>query len=195
MDRATDPRITDAHGMKKRRRRRVASKPLAAGLSIAAFAGELDVDEKAIRKGIASGRLTSRSVARKKSGRGYVITDRAAALEEWTANARQVATSSSSSPAPRDTLIEASRIATLERGRRLRNENDLREGRLVEIGIAKREAFESARIIRETLLNLPIRLAAALAGETDPDRVFQVLDAAIREALGVAADRLEAAGE
>jgi hypothetical protein len=83
----------------------------------------------------------------------------------------------------------------MERFRKLRIENDLREGRVVDVRAAKREAFESARIIRESVLNLPARIAAELAAETDPAKVFARLDDALREALGDAADRLEAAGE
>ena len=160
-------------------------------MSIAAFARDRNVDEKAVRKAIASGRIPATCVGPSSTGRRQVITDVAAARAAWEANAAKVP------PGPvdagRESLAEASRVATLERGRRLRMENDRREGMLVELAAARREAFDSARIIRETLLNLPARIAAELAGETDPGRVFQILDDAIREALHATADRLEAA--
>jgi len=123
-----------------------------------------------------------------------VITDVAAARLAWDANAAKVP------PGPsvdgeRQSLSEASRLATMERHRGLRIKNDLSEGRVVDVVIQKRAAFEDARIIRETLLNLSARLAAVLAAENDPAKVFAILDDAIRQALHDTADRLEAAGE
>jgi hypothetical protein len=64
---------------------------------------------------------------------------------------------------------------------------------LVEVSRASKEAFESARIIREAMLNLPARLAGELAAETDATAVHLRLDAAIREALGAASVQLEVA--
>jgi hypothetical protein len=163
-------------------------------MSIAAFARDRNVDEKAVRKAIASGRIPAACVGPSSTGRKQVIADVAGARLAWDANAAKIP------PGPavdgdRQSLSEASRLATMERHRALRIKNDLSEGKVVDVRAAKREAFESARIIRETLLNLPVRLAAELAAETDPAKVFARLDDAIREALGDAADRLEAAGE
>jgi hypothetical protein len=186
--------------MKRRRRaRRGKSKPAAAAaagqvMTISAFGRDRNVDEKAVRKAIKSGRIPAACVGLSSTGRRQVITDVAAARLAWDANAAKVP------PGPavageRQSLSEASRQATMERFRKLRIENDLREGRVVDVHAAKREAFESARIMREVLLNLPARIAAELAAETDPAKVFARLDDEIRQALGDAADRLEAAGE
>lgn len=163
-------------------------------MSIAAFGRDRNVDEKAVRKAIASGRIPAACVGRSRTGRRDVIVDVEAARLAWDANAAKLP------PAPavdgdRQSLSEASRLATMERHRSLKIRNDLAEGRVVDVGAAKREAFESYRIIRETLLNIPARLAAELAAETDPAKLFARLDDAIREALGEAADRLEAAGQ
>jgi acetylglutamate kinase len=163
-------------------------------MSIAAFGRDRNVDEKAVRKAIASGRIPAACVGLSSTGRRQVIADVAAARLAWDANAAKLP----HAPAvdgDRQSLSEASRQATMERFRKLRIENDLREGRVVDVRAAKREAFESARIIRESVLNLPARIAAELAAETDPAKVFARLDDALREALGDAADRLEAAGE
>jgi hypothetical protein len=43
-------------------------------------------------------------------------------------------------------------------------------------------------------LNIPARVAAELAAESDPGKVHMRLDAAIREALNATADALLAAG-
>jgi hypothetical protein len=181
-----------ARATKKRKRKPAAEAP-PVETSIAAFARDRNVDEKAVRKGIASGRISASCVGLSRSGRRQVITDVEGARRAWDENAARAP----QAPAVdgRGSLVEASRLATMERHRSLRIKNDLSEGAVVDVKAAKREAFESYRIIRETLLNLPVRLAAELAGETDPAKVFARLDDAIREALGDAADRLEAAGE
>lgn len=163
-------------------------------MTFSAFARDRNVDEKAVRKGVASGRIPAACLGLSSSGRKQVIVDVAGARAAWDANAAKIP----NGPAvdgERQSLTEASRLATMERHRALRIANDLREGRVVDVRAAKREAFESARIIREVLLNLPTRIAAELAAETDPAKVFARLDDEIRQALGDAADRLEAAGE
>lgn len=88
-------------------------------------------------------------------------------------------------------LVDA-QIATMrERQRKLRLENDTREGQLVEADRATREAFEFARTVRENVLNVPARLAAELAAETDSTRVHLALERALREALEATAMALE----
>jgi hypothetical protein len=90
-------------------------------------------------------------------------------------------------------LVDA-QIATMrERQRKLRLENDVREGSLVEVERASREAFEFARALRENVLNVPARLAAELAAETDSTRVHLRLDGALREALEATATALDGA--
>jgi hypothetical protein len=44
-------------------------------------------------------------------------------------------------------------------------------------------AFTKARTVRDNLLNIPDRLAAMLAAETDPNAVHRILTAEIRKAL------------
>jgi hypothetical protein len=125
------------------------------------------------------------------------------AQAEWVRNAaRAVGTGGAQAAAAEEdatlgvlisaaTLSEAQRLATIERARKLRLENNLREGSLVELSKVNREAFEAERIVREAILNLPARLSAELAGETDSGRVYLRLDAALREALNAAAHTLE----
>jgi hypothetical protein len=88
------------------------------------------------------------------------------------------------------TLNGAQRLVTLERARKLRLENEIKRGRLVDVSTAAKEAFEAERIIRESILNLPARLSGELAAETDAGRVYAKLDAALRQALNDAADAL-----
>lgn len=95
-------------------------------------------------------------------------------------------------PAKGVTLVEAQRLAMLERGRRLKLDNDLKEGLLIEAERASREAFEFARVLREAILNVPGRIAAELAGETDAARIHVLLETALRSALETTAATFDA---
>jgi hypothetical protein len=58
-----------------------------------------------------------------------------------------------------------------------------RSGKLVEVDKVKADAFKVGRTIRDSLLNLPDRIAHELAHETDPAAVHQRLAAEIRQVL------------
>lgn len=163
-------------------------------MSIAAFGRDRKVDEKAVRKAIASGRIPASCIGLSSTGRKQVIADVAGARAAWDANAAKIP-NGPAVDAGRSSLVEASTLTAMERHRALKIANDLKSGIAVDARAAKRAAFEDGRIIRETLLNFPARMAAALAAETDPAKVFAMLDDALREALHETADRLEAAGE
>lgn len=53
-------------------------------------------------------------------------------------------------------------------------------GELVEADKVEREAFEQARLLRDAFLNIPDRIAATLAAETDPIAVHTLLLKEIR---------------
>lgn len=172
--------------------------------SLRELARQRGVSDKVIRKAIASGRLKE-SVGVDAKGRPFV-RDMERAIVELRENAgRSPRTHESAPPSaasgsapeapsgPRanvisaETLVDAQRLAAIERARRDRIANDLKEDRTVEVEKAARVAFESERAIREAVLNVTSRLAAELAAETDATRVHIMLDAALREALNVAA--------
>lgn len=92
------------------------------------------------------------------------------------------------------TLVEAQKETHIQRARMLRMENDLREGTLVEGAQAAKAAFEFARTVREAVLNVPARIAAELAAESDASRVHVRLEAALREALVSVVSVLEGSG-
>ncbi len=177
---------------------------MADGLSVRAFAQRLGVSHVAVLKAIKGGRLSS-SVRLNAKGKA-VIVDEAVARQEWAANAGRptkpaavhgatsdaVTVTAVTEPVTATTLTEAQRIATVERARKLRLENDTREQRYVPVAKTRREAFEAARLIRDSLLNIPARLSGELAADTDAAVVFRKLDAAIRQALSTLADDLEA---
>lgn len=185
-----------------------------APMSFRAFARRIGVSDKAVRKAIAAGRLGD-AVGPGADGKACILNPDLAE-QRWTATtrtgvgaARTVAVGSAGSAGsatydarPRAarapaasagnlvSLVDAQRDATEQRARKLRLDNDAREGRLVPVDRVRREAFDGARTIRDALLNIPDRLAGELAADTDPAVVWRKLDAAIRQGLNSAADTL-----
>lgn len=66
-----------------------------------------------------------------------------------------------------------------------------RRGELLNAEEVKQAAFDMARITRDALLNIPDRIAAGLAVETDQHRVREMLTTALYEALERLSDGLE----
>ena len=62
-------------------------------------------------------------------------------------------------------------------------EFEARSGKLIEVDKVKADAFKTGRTVRDTLLNLPDRIAHELAHETDPAAVHMRLSLEIRRAL------------
>lgn len=155
-------------------------------MSLRAFARLVGVDDKAIRHGIGTGRIPDSVLGR--NGRGQpVIADVAAAREAWSANVSRPAKGEADT-----SLFEAQKRVAEERHRSIKFENDRKQGHFVSVAQASRERFESFRIVREGLFNLPARLSAELAAESDPAKVYARLDDEIRSALGAVAEQLEA---
>lgn len=188
------------------------------GGSLRELGRQLGVSVQAVRKGIRSKRLVA-SLGQTAAGKPCIL-DFALAKVEWTRSSR-TGYGATETPAPIvvpvaqvqapevaelssdtedvkslqgvSTLIDAQRLATIERAKKLRLENDLAERRLMPRDLVEKEAFEAERIVREGLLNITARIAAELAAETDPAKVARKLDAAIRQALHATADALLAA--
>jgi hypothetical protein len=79
------------------------------------------------------------------------------------------------------TLLLKSRIKTeVERGKLLEIRARAESGKLIATDEVKIAAFRRARIVRDGMLNLPDRLAAVLAAETDVAKVHEVLSKEIR---------------
>lgn len=192
------------------------------GLSLREFARQLGVSDTAVRKAIKAGRLKEslgkngkilnfeigqrEFMANGRSGlgartSGSQVTTQASAAQPPPAQV-QPPPAESRVPSPEQamlgvvvdaqTLFEAQRLATLQRERKLRLENDVTEGRLIHLDRMTKEAFEAERIIRENILNLPARMAGELHAERDPARFYLKFEAALREALNLAADTLQA---
>jgi len=86
-------------------------------------------------------------------------------------------------PIEASSLADAQRLSALELARQRRLANQIREGQLIPADAVKKLQFEATRVLRENLLNIPARISGQLSAETDPGRVYLLLDAAIRVAL------------
>jgi phage terminase Nu1 subunit (DNA packaging protein) len=161
---------------KARAKRQPKAKPRArkAGCSLRAFARHIGKSHTAVEKAIASGRL-SESIGHDAKGAPRIL-DLQRAVREWKERGFS--------------LSDAQRRATLERARGYRLKNLATQGKLYDRSAAKREAFECARTVRDSMLNIPDRVAAQLAAETDPARVFAILEGEIRKALVALAEDL-----
>lgn len=144
-------------------------------------------------KAIHEGRLVA-SVTRKESGRYEVDPEKADA--EWAANtdsmtgapahmANRPQQEDAPTAEPGEPISYAEARAQHERfkARLAQLELEQREGKLVEADVVKREAFRTARLVRDALLNLPDRVAGELAAETNQFKVHQRLVSEIRRAL------------
>jgi phage terminase Nu1 subunit (DNA packaging protein) len=146
-------------------------------LSLREFARRLGCDEKAIRKGIASGRLTAAAWGRDAQGKP-VITDEDKARGEWARNAAKMRVATPS---------EATRLLALERARGLRLANDLKAGSLVRSVDIERRWARIVTEVRNALLGIPSRLKGRRPNLTSED--LRVIDELIRESLTELADR------
>lgn len=85
---------------------------------------------------------------------------------------------------PKNPTIAQSREFKEAYGARIEKLNhDKAAGLLVEVAKVKRDAFKLARSVRDAMLNIPDRLAAELAAQTDATRIHQRLTEEIRQAL------------
>lgn len=157
-------------------------------LSIRAFAARIGVSHPAVRKGIASGRLSGRSLGR--DARGPYVADVALAKRQWKAGASKPANGGgrkargAGDPAA-GTLVAAHLRLADQRADALELANRRKRGEVLDAGDVEREHFQIARTVRERVLNVPDRLP-------DLDRAIRArLIAALREALLGLADELE----
>jgi hypothetical protein len=82
------------------------------------------------------------------------------------------------------TLLLKTRIKSeVERAKLLEIKAKVETGRYVDADDVKATAFNKARVVRDGLLNIPDRLSAVLAAESDPAKVHELLAAEIRNAL------------
>jgi hypothetical protein len=80
-------------------------------------------------------------------------------------------------------LNEARTLTQRYRAGLLKLEIDERTGRLIDVEAVKSSAFAKARQVRDSILNIPDRVAPILAAESDQNRVAEILTAEMKTAL------------
>lgn len=151
-------------------------------LSLRAYAKHRGVSLAAVQKAIHSGRITPTSD-------GLIDSERADA--EWSAKTRpgQRRAKQAAPPQPIEApaggldYFRARAIRESYLARLAKIEFEERTAKLVSRDEVQVAAFTNGRTVRDNLLNIPDRLAATLAAETDADRVHHLLSAEIRRAL------------
>jgi pyruvate/2-oxoglutarate dehydrogenase complex dihydrolipoamide acyltransferase (E2) component len=154
-------------------------------LSLRAYARHRGVSLAAVQKAIRSGRITP-------NADGRIDSERADA--EWEAKTRPGQRRTQSAPPAVREPIETAGAGGLDyfRARAIREsylarlakiEFEEKTAKLISRDEVQVAAFTRARVVRDNLLNIPDRLAATLAAETDVDKVHRLLSDEIRMAL------------
>ena len=76
--------------------------------------------------------------------------------------------------------VDARALREVVEVKRRELELEVRRGELVRKDDVEREAFRLYRRLRDAVFNIPPRLAAQLAAETDEHRIFELLEGEIR---------------
>jgi len=171
---------------------RARPKPSLPGGSLRSLARRLGVSHTAVEKGLKAGRLPSSSGCDAR-GRPKILNLDLAVLE-WARNASKPSPSPAPTPPTNGngtgehlpstpSLVEAQRRVAAQREIKLDLENRQRGGLLIDALVARRQSFEAARTVRDAILNVPDRIAAELAAETDPGRLHRRLEEELRRAL------------
>ena len=156
-------------------------------LSLRAYAKHRGVSLAAVQKAIHSGRIAT-------TAEGMLDSDQADA--EWKAKTRPGQRHTKPAPPaarePERAEAPAAGVFDYARARAVREnylarlakiEFEEKTAKLISRDEVQVAAFTKGRTARDNLLNIPDRLAATLAAETDADKVHQILTAEIRKAL------------
>lgn len=160
-------------------------------VSAAQYAKIRNISKQSVSQAIAEGKLPT---AAKKKGQGYAI-DVDIADREWKENTnpamgapthakpKGINLPDENAPTGTETLAASKAKRESFMAELARLEYELKAGQLVPIEDVKKEAFRTARIVRDTILNIPDRLAAELAAEPNQFNVHKRLSEELRRAL------------
>lgn len=161
------------------------------GVSMREYARLRGLDKESVRLAVKDGRLV-KSV--KKNGSRYDI-DPELADEEWKANtnpAKQRQTKNETSP---PSMAQARAVREMYAARLTQLEYEERSGSLCKVEDVKLSAFQSARLTRDAMLNIPARVVneiTALIGGLEAAKsheVLLILQREIHSALSMEADK------
>lgn len=154
-------------------------------LSLRAYAKHRGVSHAAVQKAIRSGRIAT-------NADGLIDSERADA--EWNAKTRPGQRRGKQAQPATNEPAEAPVAGGLDyfRARAIREnylarlakiEFEEKTAKLISRDEVQVAAFTKARTVRDNLLNIPDRVAATLAAESDADKAHQILTGEIRKAL------------
>jgi hypothetical protein len=151
-------------------------------LSLRAYARHRGVSLAAVQKALRSGRIST-------TAEGMIDSDQADG--EWDAKTRPgqrqpdrgAPAATSGDPGSGLDYFRARAVRENYLARLAKIEFEEKTAKLVSRDEVQVAAFTKARTVRDNLLNIPDRLAATLAAETDADKVHQMLTTEIRKAL------------
>lgn len=162
-------------------------------LSLRAYAKYRGVNLSAVQRAIKDQRI---STVKDEKGNGKI--DPVTADVEWSMNTDHSYNHSKKTPEvdPEDfnTLDDdddhkppnfqnAKAIGERYKARMAKLNFEQKVGKLVDIEKVRKEAFDVAKLTRDTLLNIPNKICHELAAESDPGKVYQVLTEAITQGL------------
>lgn len=158
-------------------------------VSLSAYGRRRGVSAEAVRRAIQSGRLKE---AVSRDAKGNPKVDPEVADQEWDANTSDNRGWNARENAKKTAETDMKVSGTLNQSRAIKEaylarlaklEFEERSGQLVRAEEVKNEAFKVARIVRDGILNVPDRVAAQLAAETEPGAVHMILSEELRKAL------------
>ena len=138
------------------------------------------------------GVTAARIVAVRKTGRldgtfeksgNSILYDQDAAVAAWNGEVEDCTTRINGSEQQIPSFNESRAKSEHFRAELARIELEQKEEKLCEVDKVKREAFSSARSVRDALNSIPDRVSNQFAAETDPVVIHQTLTEEIRKAL------------
>ncbi|MFH0997040.1 MAG: hypothetical protein V1844_16320 [Pseudomonadota bacterium] len=166
------------------------------------LAAALGVSGQRVRAMIRQGILDQAIIERPKTKTGPYRFDLAKArdcVEKYldTRNESQIkagrsgSVRSSKNLSDRDKLLRAQIRKELAIAKIRETELAVTEGKLVDFEAMRREIFSGSRMVRDAIMNIPDRVAAIIAAETDEHKVRLLLDREIRQSLQGLCDDFE----
>ena len=167
-------------------------------MSMRAYAKHRGVSPEAVSKAVRTGRITTVT-----DEKGRRAIDPEVADREWQANTNvahkttptRAEAAGETAPAQQNEGGErelGAGAVTYQKSKAMREaymarlaglEYQERLGKLISADKVKISAYNTARVVRDSILNIPDRIAAELASETDPHKVHTKLTEALIEAL------------
>ncbi len=161
-------------------------------VSIREYARMRGISHEGVRKAINEKRLINSVIQQEQGKRKLALIDSDIADQEWpkgtresfaqeAPNARQERINDDNKVGQTYTQSRAVREAYAARLAKL--EFEAKSGKLIEAESVREEAFKVARVVRDTMLNIPDRIASELVGEVDSFKIHKKLTEEIRKAL------------